>query len=344
MEQPGGTWLGFINTLYWIGAAITVLFAAWFSNRYGRKKVILLGYICLIVGTALQSAAPSRALFMVGRLLAGASMGLMNNAGPSLIAEVAYPSHQGVATAMYMTSYYFGSVVGAWVTFGSRTLHSNWAWRIPSLFQLLMPLLALPGFWFIPESPRWMVSVDQVTEARQTLARIHAEDDSDAPLVGEELQLIRSTIVAELEAEKSSGYAEMLRTPGNRHRLLVSVTLGFFDQWVGNGLLSYYLTIVLNSVGVTRTRDQLLISACLQIWNIFFAVGGAVSVERMGRRQLFLLSATAMLVSYVILTGLYGSFVTMGNHSVGIAFVPFVFVYFAGYDIALYVTCHSSLP
>ncbi|OJJ76888.1 hypothetical protein ASPBRDRAFT_113801 [Aspergillus brasiliensis CBS 101740] len=335
MGQPGGTWLGFINTLYWIGAGISATFAASFSNRYGRKKAICLGYVCLIVGTALQSAAPSKALFMVGRFLAGASMGWMNNAGPSLIAEVAYPSHQGVATAMYMTSYYYGSVVAAWVTFGTRTLESNWAWRIPSLFQLLMPLLALPGFWFVPESVRWMVSVGRVAEARETLVRTHADNDSGAPWVEEELQMIQSSLVAEMEAEKSSGYAEMIRTPGNRHRLLISVTLGFFDQWVGNGLLSYYLTIVLNTVGVTETKDQLLISACLQIWNIFFAIGGAVSVERMGRRKLFLLSAAIMLISYVVMTGLYGSFVTTGSHSTGLAFVPFVFVYFAGYDIAL---------
>ncbi|KAJ6038248.1 general substrate transporter [Penicillium canescens] len=335
MEQPGGKWLGFINTLYWIGAAVTATAAGWCSNRYGRKKVIWLGYLCLVIGTVLQTAAPSRALFMVGRLLAGASMGFMNNAGPALIAEVAYPTHQGVATALFMTSYYIGSIVAAWVTFGTRTLNSDWAWRIPSLCQLLMPLLALPGSWFISESPRWMVSVGQVETARQTLVKIRTDNDPNAPWVEQELHLIQSSIQAEIEAERSSGYAEMVRSPGNRHRLLISVTLGFFDQWVGNGLLSYYLAIVLKSVGVTSTKDQLLISACLQIWNLLFAVGGALSVERMGRRSLFLLSAFIMLISYGIMTGLYGSFVINGDYPTGIAFVPFVFIYFAGYDIAL---------
>lgn len=84
MGNPEGTWLGFLNTLYWIGAAVTATAAAWVSNRYGRKKTIWLEYICLIAGTVLQTAAPSRTLFMVGRALAGANMGWVNNAAPAL--------------------------------------------------------------------------------------------------------------------------------------------------------------------------------------------------------------------------------------------------------------------
>ncbi|KAJ5980011.1 general substrate transporter [Penicillium waksmanii] len=335
MGGPEGTWLGFINTLYWIGAAVTATAAAWVSNQYGRKKTIWLGYVCLLTGTVLQTAAPSRAVFMAGRALAGASMGWMNNAGPALIAEVAYPTHQGIATALFMTCYYLGSIVAAWVTYGTRTLGSSWAWRIPSLFQLLMPLLSLPGFWFVAESPRWMVGANKIEEARQTLIRIHAGGDSTIEWVEDELQSIQRSIHAEIEAEQSSGYAEMVRTPGNRHRFFISVTLGFFDQWVGNGLLSYYLAIVLKSVGVKKKGDQLLISACLQIWNLMFALLGALSVDRMGRRTLFLFSGAIMLISYILMTGLYGSFAETGNHATGIAFVPFVFVYFAGYDIAL---------
>lgn len=335
MDKPTGTWLGFINTLYWIGAGTTAFAAAWCSNRFGRKPVIWMGFACLLSGTVIQAASPNRDAFMVGRLLTGMSMGFMNNAGPSLIAEVAYPTHQGVATALYMTSYYVGSIVAAWVTFGTRNMASDWAWRIPTLFQLLMPGLAIPGFLWISESPRWLVSVKKIEKARLALARLHADGMINVPLVDEELDVIKTSIEAEAEAEQGSGYSEMLRTRGNRHRLLISVTLGFFDQWAGNGLLSYYLTIVLNTIGITSTSSQLLISACLQMWNLPLSLAGAISVDRIGRRTLFLLSAFIMLVSYVIMTALYGSFVTTGNSATGISFIPFVFVYFAGYDIAL---------
>lgn len=335
MEHPSSVWLGFVNALYWVGAATTTLAAATVANRHGRKRGILLGYICLVIGTIMQTASPNPTCFIIARLFTGASMGWMNNATPVLITEVAYPAHRGIASALYMTSYYIGSIVAAWVTFATRSWDSSWTWRFPSILQFLMPTLALPGLLLVPESPRWMVSVGRVLEARRALVDHHAGGDEAAPWVDSELRRIQQAIAIEFEAEKDSTYAELIRTPGNRHRLFITVTLGFYNQWAGNGPLSYYLSLVLQAVGVSKTIDQLLISACLQIWNLFFALGAALSVDRMGRRKLFLLSAGIMLVSYIVMTGLNGSFESSGSSPTGIAMVPFIFVYFAGYDIAL---------
>ncbi|CEN61725.1 hypothetical protein ASPCAL08375 [Aspergillus calidoustus] len=324
LDQPSSVWLGFINALYWIGAATTTVAAAVVATRYGRKIPIYLGYFCLVTGTILQTAAPNPACFIVARFFVGASMGWMNNATPVLITEASYSSHRGIASALYMTSYYVGSIVAAWVTFGTRSWDSSWAWRFPSIFQLCMPTLALPGLLLVPESPRWLVSVGRVADARKALVTHHAGEDEQSPYVDAELHSIQTAITAELEAEKHSTYAELFSTPGNRHRLFISITLGFYDQWAGNGPLSYY-----------SRSDQLLISGCLQIWNLIFALAAALSVDRMGRRTLFLLSAGIMLMSYIVMTGLSGSFTETGSTQTGIAMVPFIFIYFAGYDIAL---------
>lgn len=61
---------------------------------------------------------------------------------------------------------------------------------------------------------------------------------------------------------------------------------------------------------------------------------GACLVDRAGRRALFLASTVIMLVSYVMITALSGSFTTTGTAAVGTAVVPFLFIYYAGYDIA----------
>lgn len=65
------------------------------------------------------------------------------------------------------------------------------------------------------------------------------------------------------------------------------------------------------------------------------AVSGAFSVDRFGRRKLFLTSGVGMLISYVCITGLSGSFAQTGTKSVGIAVIPFLFLYYGSYDIAL---------
>ena len=42
-----------------------------------------------------------------------------------------------------------------------------------------------------------------------------------------------------------------------------------------------------------------------------------------------------MLISYILITALSGSFAENGQASVGLAVIPFLFIYYAGYDLAL---------
>lgn len=251
-----------------------------------------------------------------------------------LITEIAYPTHRSIATALYNTGWYVGGTIGAFITFGTRNYQSEWSWRIPTVLQLLIPLIALPGFIMAPESPRFLVSVDKLEAAREMLMR-HHDGYNNPDLVNFELLEITATLQAEKESQQAASYADMFKTKGNRHRLFISVSLAFFAQWAGNGVVSYYLPMVLASVNVTSVRDQTLISGCLQVWNLFWAVAAAALVDKLGRRLLFLTSATTMLVFYIIVTGLSGSFASSQSSATGLAVIPFLFIFFAGYDIAL---------
>lgn len=232
------------------------------------------------------------------------------------------------------------------------------AWRIPTILQVLIPILSLPGLIWAPESPRWLISNDRTEEARELLEKWHADGDKNSALVNYEMMEITETLKAERDAHDSASYAEMFKTPGNRHRLFISVSLGIFVQWckykssrlasfsmvhadiirvytAGNGVVSYYLALVLETVGVTSVTDQTLISAFLNVWNLLFSVAAAFSVDRLGRRPLFLASAAIMLVGFTLVTGLSGAFAVSGGDATGIAVIPFLFVFFAGYDIAM---------
>ncbi|KAL4983599.1 general substrate transporter [Aspergillus falconensis] len=335
MGQPSGTWLGLINAVYSVGALVSTIFAAWCSHRFGRKLCIWIGIVLILAGSILGAAAPNDTVYIVSRVVIGVSSGMVSNAPPLLLNEIAYPVHRSISSCLFMIGYYLGAVISSWVTFATRTYVSSWSWRLPTLLQMLCPLIAIPGFLLTPESPRWLVGQNRVEEARKVLADLHANGDLTAPFVVQEIHEIQEAIAAEKESAASSSYLDMVKTPGNRHRLLITVTLGIFSQWSGNGVVSYYLAMVLDTVGVTATKDQLLISGCLQIWNLIFGAIGAVLVERAGRRPLFLTSAGVMLVSYIIITGLSGSFASTGSAPTGTAVIPFIFIYFAGYDIAL---------
>ncbi|KAG8630233.1 hypothetical protein KVT40_001852 [Elsinoe batatas] len=335
MNNPTGVWLGWINAVYFLGSLIGFPLAAWVAQRYGRKTGIYIGYGFLVLAVVVQSASQNADMFIYPRLIFGLASAWFGNAGPLLINEISHPKHRAIASATFMCGFYVGGTISGFTTFGTRNMVGDWSWRLPVLLQALLPVLAIPGILMTPESPRWLISMGRSAEARAIIAKWQVGGNEEDPLVQLQMVEIESAITSEKEVAQSSSYKQMIETPGNRQRLLITITLGIFSQWVGNGVVSYYLPLILTSVGVTSVTNQLLISANLNVWNLLFALAAAACVDKLGRRFLFLCSACVMLVSFIIITGLSGTFATSGATNVGLAVVPFLFIFFAGYDIAL---------
>lgn len=106
---------------------------------------------------------------------------------------------------------------------------------------------------------------DQREKALNTLARYHANGDREDPLV----RLQYHEIIAGLEIEEQNSqvsYFDYLKA-GNRQRLFLLVVIAIGTNWVGNGIVAYYLSPILNSIGVTSTNQQAGLNLGLQIWN-----------------------------------------------------------------------------
>ena len=158
--------------------------------------------------------------------------------------------------------------------------------------------------FFMPESPRYLVVTGREEEARRILVRYHAEDDESAAIVDFEMSEIKETL--EIEKSNRAPWSAWIQTPANRHRLLIVVTLGFGVQWCGNAVISYYLKLVLESIGITNTTTQLEINGSITISSFCFAIVWALSIDRIGRRKLFLTGMAGMFCALLILTSCTG--------------------------------------
>jgi MFS family permease len=236
-----------------------------------------------------------------------------------------------------------GAILASWTTFGTQDYTSTWSWRIPSILQAGFPLLQLTFWYWIPESPRWLIDQDRAPEATAILTKYHAgPDTSSSPLVSREIAEIVQTINLEKLA-KNTGWSALISTPGNRKRTLIAVCLGAFAQWNGIGVVSYYLTLVLDTVGITDSFNQTLINGLLQIFNFAAAFSAAILVDRLGRRTLFLWSGIGMLISYIIWTACSALNSQTGSKPAGIVVVVCLFTFFFHYDIA-YTPLLMSYP
>ena len=110
------------------------------------------------------------------------------------------------------------------------------------------------------------------------------------------------------------------------------MAIAWFSQWSGNGLVSYYLNIVLNGIGITSTIDQLLVNGILQIWNSFWTIFASFMVDRAGRRTLFLTSAAGMFFAFLFQTVCSAQFALHGSQSAAHAVIAFIFLFYGFYE------------
>lgn len=130
--------------------------------------------------------------------------------------------------------------------------------------------MQLSGIYWLPESPRWLASKGRGEEAKAILEKYHAGGDHDSPLVHLEFNEINESLDLEALAATTGTWHSLIATPGNRRRLFIAVFLGCAAQWNGIGVVSYYLTLVLDSVGITDTFMQTLINGLLQVGRHLF--------------------------------------------------------------------------
>ncbi|KAH6621712.1 sugar transporter [Boeremia exigua] len=334
MDNPRGAWLGFINSVQALSSTVAYPFVAYFANRWGRKKGLFVGYVFIVAGSMLQGFGPNSTSFILGRVLLGQPSAWWGGLGPLVVTELAYPTHRSFLTSSYNAGWYVGSLLAAWATFGTRNYASDWAWRIPSILQIAIPIVALPAVLLVPESPRYLISKGRSAEARAILTRFHAGGDEGSPLVEFEMNEIEVAIEHDSQISNGTSWMDLISTRGNRHRAFISVTLGAFAQFNGVSVVSYYLAAVLKTAGITSITQQTLINGCLQIWNLILAISAAATTDSVGRRPLFLISSAGMLVCFVSISGLSGGFASTGSSSIGLAVIPFLFLYYGFYDIA----------
>jgi hypothetical protein len=120
----------------------------------------------------------------------------------------------------------------------------------------------------------------------------------------------------------------------------IIIALAFFSQWSGNGLVSYYLNKVFDSIGITDPTIQLLINGILQIWNLAITVTASFAVERTGRRLLFLVSTIGMIAFFTVQTICSAEFAMHGSPAAAHAVIAMIFLYYASYE---YVALSYSL-
>ncbi|EJU04844.1 hexose transporter [Dacryopinax primogenitus] len=336
-HNPNGALLGIMSAAFSIGGVFAFPFVPFCNDRWGRKSSVIIGSAIIAVGVVIQTASINIGMFIASRLILGLGIPFAIGGASQLIAELTYPKERAVLTGLFNISYYAGATLAAGVTLGTFFWTNDWSWRLPSLLQIAPSCLQLIFIWFIPESPRFLIAKGKGEQAFDILVKYHAEGNRDDAFVKAEYAEIEQTIRLELEANKR-GWLDLLRTPGNRKRSFIAACVGLFSQWSGNGIVSYYLAKVLNSVGITDKKTQNILNLGLMIWNLITGINGSIWCRVLNRRTQYLFSYTGMLVVFICWTIASANFAQTGNLQAGGAVVGMIFLYYPMYNTMMPLT------
>ncbi|KIJ51839.1 hypothetical protein M422DRAFT_244216 [Sphaerobolus stellatus SS14] len=331
--NPTGGTLGLFNAIQNIGSVAGLPFAPMLTD-WGRKRAIFIGASIMVIAAAVQASAQSLGMFIGARFMVGFGLQLAGNAAPLLVTEIAYPTLRAPLTSCYNSIWFTGAIIAAWTTFGTFFIKNSWAWRIPSAIQGFPALLQVLLIWFVPQSPRWLINKGREDEARKMLGYWHGFGDEQHPIVDFQMKEIKASIEFEKSVQKDVGYKTLFTTPGNRRRMRIIMALALFSQWSGTGIVSYYLHVVFDLIGITNTTIQLLINGVLQIWNFACALAGAFLCDRAGRRTLFIGSCIGMLIFWLAQTICFAQTTITGSQAAAHGVIAFIFLFNGAYDVA----------
>ncbi|VUC30169.1 unnamed protein product [Clonostachys rosea] len=332
-NNPKGQWLGIISAAIFLPGVVMGFPASWICNNWGRKPSIMIGSVFVVAGAIWNALSPDVTHFIISRVIMGIGGAMVKISAPALLQETAHPRLRSNMGSMYYGCYYIGSLLSSVMCVIGLSVPNEWSWRFPCLLALVGPAVVFLILIRAPESPRFLIRRGKEALALETLAKFHSNGDKDDELVQWEFREMQVAIEQEAANNKTS-YMDFVKTTGNRKRLFVTATMALGVNWVGNGVVSYYLSPVLKSVGIREAKDILAINAGLAGWNLVIAEVAGLYVDDFGRRPIFFVSTIGMIISYAFVMGFSAAFAQSAKTGFGLAVVPFLFFFFGSYDIA----------
>lgn len=132
--------------IYTVTAAFASLAAAFYTDRFDRRKTLVLLYAGFVVSTLLCGIAPGFATLLAARAVAGAFGGVAGATVHSIIGDAVPEQRRGAATGMIMSAFALSSILGVPAGLFLATAYS---WRTPFLFLAAISLPVLAAAWII---------------------------------------------------------------------------------------------------------------------------------------------------------------------------------------------------
>lgn len=334
-------WHGFTSASALIGCIIGSALSGMLATNLGRKKSLIVAGLLFFV-SALGSMDPEFLFFDYGqptysllimfnvyRVIGGIGVGLASAICPMYIGEVAPSNIRGMLVSWNQFAIIFGQLVVYFVNFfilgdhiqplveemgkGIAAITPAAQWTVTTGWRYMFGSEAVPAglfallICFVPETPRYLVSIGKDDKALGILSKING-----AAVAKQILADIKDTMT--VKTERIMTYGAMC--------IFVGIMLSVFQQAVGINAVLYYAPRIFGDMGM---KDPMVVTVFMGIINILFTLVAIFTVEKLGRKPLLVWGSVGMAI------GAFGVALTFGNADMKLITAASIMVYSASF-------------
>jgi MFS family permease len=188
-----------ITAVYELGCLFGAMFALFAGDRLGRRWMVISGAAIMIIGVIIQVTSFVDHIpllqFMFGRVITGIGNGMNTSTIPTYQAECSRTSNRGLLICIEGGIIAIGTAIAYWIDFGASYGPPDLVWRFPIAFQIVFGFIIIIGMYFLPDSPRYLISKGKVHEGEYVLAALAGKEIDDR-----ETQLQKQLVIESIEA------------------------------------------------------------------------------------------------------------------------------------------------
>lgn len=284
--------LGFSVGCVIFGAMAGNISAGPLSDRFGRKKILLLTAVLFTVSALWSAFATSYVEFIIARMIGGMGIGAAILIAPIYIAEVAPPKLRGSLVSLNQLNIVLGISVAYFSNYFLKDINEvSWRWMLG--VETIPAIIYFFALLAVPKSPRWLIQQRNLTEvAERILMKIGGHEYAQKTI---------DEIERGVAKKVKKGTFKNLFSKRLRNIMIIAFGMAFFQQITGINAIFYYAPTIFEQAGGS-TDSSFLQAIVVGLTNLVFTLVAIRLIDRLGRKPLLLIGTATMTVALSMAT------------------------------------------
>lgn len=331
-----------------VGSICGVLAAGTLSDYLGRKLTMLISAALFSISAIGCALCGSFEALVAYRIIGGVGIGVVSIVSPIYISEVSPARIRGTLVSLYQLAVTAGFLLAYMANWGIDSninteiaSESLWyrmfnteAWRGMLGSETIPALLFFFIIFFIPESPRWLITKGRTSKASNVLSRIY----NDKAEIESQIRTTRESL-----GEGNEGSWKDLLKPGILLAVIAGSAIAILGQFMGVNAVLYYGPKIFADAGFDNPMFSTVLVGLVNFLTTILAV---FIIDKVGRKQLIYWGVSGMIICLLCI-GTYfawGQSLGLGNGFMLTFFLLYVFCCAISISAIVFVLLSEMYP